>query len=99
MIFHNHNKGYLYIYIYLLRDSDNHIKENYNYIGYILQGANDRPIVNDTPKEKKSNGVTDIHSPGYILFDTKQDAENYCKFMESKLYRFLINITKCISKT
>jgi hypothetical protein len=83
----------------LLRDSETTLKKNYHYIGYILQGVNDRPVVNDTPKEKKSNGTTDIHSPGYILFETKKDAENYCKFMEGKLYKFLINITKCISKT
>lgn len=83
----------------LLRDSDSHSRLNNPYIGYILQGANDRPVVNDTPKEKKGNGMTDIHSPGYILFDTNQDAEKYCKFMESKLYKFLITITKCISKT
>lgn len=81
----------------MLREGGGMKKENYNHIGYVLQGVKDRPVVNDTPKDK--NGVNPVKAPGYVLFNSQKEAENYCQFMKSKLYKLLINVTKCISKT
>ena len=67
------------------------------HIGYVLQGVKDRPVVNGTPLDK--SGHTYVKAPGYIYFETTVAAEKYCGFMGSKLYKVLIEITKCISKT
>lgn len=67
-----------------------------NYIGYQIQGVKDKPTLNGMPKDR--NGI-DIKGPGYMLFDSLNDAKKHQHFMESKLFKFLIDITKCVSKT
>lgn len=67
------------------------------HIGYVLQGVKDRPVVNGTPLDKSGHAY--VKAPGYIYFETTVAAEKYCGFMRSKLYKVLIEITKCISKT
>jgi len=81
----------------LMRENAAHKKEDYPYIGYVLQGVKDRPTVNSTPLDK--GNVTEVKAPGYILFETTAEASKYCEFMYSKLYNLLISVTKCISKT
>jgi hypothetical protein len=81
----------------LKREIGNQTRKNHSYIGYVLQGVKDRPVVNSTPKDK--TGKQDVRSPGYILFDNDQEATEYCDFMNTDLYRLLITVTKCISKT
>jgi hypothetical protein len=83
---------------FLKRPSSKYALEDYNYVGFVLQGADDNPHVNCTPKSK-SKSAEEIKAPGFLLFDTLLSAEQYCEFMKTKTYKCLISCTKCISKT